>query len=60
VELLMLTDPELDVVNAISEAWNLFLQLPVEHDDDIEEFRRLIHAAHAKVLCRPARRSLKQ
>lgn len=46
------------VVSALAAVWNAFLLLPVEHADDQDEFRRLIHAAQEKVLCRPARRTI--
>lgn len=52
-----MTEPEQIVVDALAVAWNAFLLLPMEHDDDTDEFRRMIHAAQEKVLARPARRS---
>lgn len=51
-----LTDQERAVVDALAEAWNRYVDLPIEHDDDQDEFRRAIHAANAKVLMRPGRR----
>ena len=50
------TEQEQCVVKALADAWNAFLTLPIEHDDDIPEFRRLIHAAQEKVLARTGRR----
>ena len=55
-----LAEDEAAVVQKLAEAWDLFLALPVEHDDDVDEFRRVIHAAQAKVLMRPGRRQLNQ
>jgi hypothetical protein len=54
-----LTDAETGVVNALTAAWNAYIGLPVEHPDDQREFSFAIHAASAKVLMRPARRSLR-
>jgi hypothetical protein len=51
-----LTDQERAVVDALADAWNRYVELPIEHDDDQDEFRRAIHAANAKVLMRPGRR----
>lgn len=47
---------ERHVLVSLASAWNKFLKLPIEHADDVDEFRRLIHAAQEKVLSRPARR----
>jgi hypothetical protein len=52
------TEDETAVVLALAEAWNLFLKLPAEHNDDTTEFRHAIHAAQDKVLARAARREL--
>lgn len=51
-----LTDDERAVIDALAEAWNRYVTLPIEHDDDQDEFRRAIHAANAKVMMRPGRR----
>jgi hypothetical protein len=55
----LLTDEEGDVVNALAQAWNRFVELPVEHPDDLSEFRSGIHRLQEKVLARPARRQLR-
>jgi hypothetical protein len=55
-----LSEMEADVLRSLVDAWNAFLCLPIEHDDDVQEFRRMIHAAQEKVLCRPARRGLRK
>lgn len=51
-----LTEDERAVVDALAAAWNRYVALPIEHQDDQDEFRRAIHAANAKVLMRPGRR----
>lgn len=53
-----MTEEEKAVVMALAEAWNLFLALPREHPDEVDEFRRAIHAAQDKVGARPAWRAL--
>lgn len=54
----MLKPQEAAVAHALADAWNAFLKLPVEHNDDIDEFRRAIHAAQNIVLSRPGRREI--
>ncbi len=56
----MLTADEKRVVLMLAEAWNAFLVLPVQHSDDTDEFRRFIHGAQDKVLCRPARKTMNE
>lgn len=51
-------DAERATLQHLVNAWNSFLALSVEHNDDIDEFRRIIHAAQEKVLARPARRQI--
>lgn len=51
-----MTQKENLVVTMLAEAWNEFLLLPVEHNDDQTEFRYAIHAAQAIVLSRSGRR----
>lgn len=55
-----MTEAELVVTEALAVAWNAFLTLPVEHEDDCDEFRRIIHAAQEKILCRSARRQINE
>jgi hypothetical protein len=50
-----LSADEKTVIDCLVLAWNAFLKLPVEHDDDVAEFRSSIHRLQEKVLCRPAR-----
>lgn len=52
------TAQESATVMALAEAWNAFLRLPIEHQDDQTEFRQLIHAAQDKVLARAGRRQM--
>lgn len=49
-----LTKKEIMVLNALGQAWNLFLDLPIVHNDDYDEFRHTIHAAQALIQARPA------
>ncbi|WP_084581771.1 hypothetical protein [Sphingomonas azotifigens] len=53
-----LTVQERAVVDLLAAAWNAFLSLPEQHNDDVHEFRRIIHAGQEKVLARPAVRAL--
>lgn len=53
-----LTENETLVVLQLGKVWNMFLELPEEHADDVAEFRAMIHRAQEKVLCRPGRREL--
>lgn len=47
---------ECAVLDALADAWNRFMELPVVHADDQEEFKRAIHAAQCIVAYRVARR----
>lgn len=53
-----LTDMEKQAVRKVTEAWNAFAALPVEHNDDTAEVRALVHAINAKILMRPGRREM--
>lgn len=53
-----MTEQEKIVMDRLVEAWNAFVALPVEHDDDILEFRHGIHRLQEKVMARPVRRAL--
>lgn len=50
-----LTQPEQDVLDNLVKAWNSFMELPIQHGDDITEFRHGIHRLQEKVLSRPTR-----
>jgi len=53
-----LTIQEKRVVEALATAWNEFLKLPIDHQDDITEFRHGIHRLQEKVLAMPGRREI--
>ncbi len=53
-----LTPAERRVVDRLVEAWNAFVELPREHNDDVTEFRHGIHRLQEKVMCRPIRRTI--
>ena len=46
------TDDELAALNALTEAWNRFCTLPVQHPDDAQEFKASIRAAQRILLTR--------
>lgn len=54
----MMNPDEQGVLDALVKAWNLFVQLPIEHPDDQLEFRQAIHAAQTLLLARPTRREM--
>lgn len=51
---LFMTEAEASVVDALAEAWNQFIRLPVLHGDDVAEFRAGIHRLQEKVAARQA------
>lgn len=53
-----LTDDERAIAILLGKAWDAFLRLPVEHGDDLTEFRHAIHRAQDMVLARPGRRQI--
>lgn len=53
-----LTSAERFVINRLVDAWNAFVELPREHNDDVTEFRHGIHRLQEKVMCRPIRRPI--
>lgn len=48
-----LTGGESTSLKLLAQAWDEFVQLPAAHPDDVEEFRRAIHAAQNIILARP-------
>jgi MoxR-like ATPase len=54
-----MTAGESAAFNHLVSAWNEFVLLPVEHPDDLTEFRQGIHALQHMLLARPARRALR-
>lgn len=54
----MMTPAERAVLARLIEAWNAFIELPIEHGDDVNDFRYGLHVLERQVLARPARRLL--
>lgn len=52
-----LTSDEANVVRLLADVWNTFMDLPVEHAMDRDEFCRAVHVLQEKVLARPGRRA---
>lgn len=52
------TDQEARVTGMLADVWNAFLDLPVEHSDDTDSFRKGIHDLQGLVLKRAGRRAL--
>jgi hypothetical protein len=50
------TPEEHEVMELISEAWNKFQKLPVQHYRDKTEFLSAIHAAQHIIMIRPVMR----
>ena len=55
----LLTPEEQRVLDALVEAWNLFMGLPYYHPDDRGEFRMHLHALQYLILMRPAYAALR-
>lgn len=53
-----MTQEEREVFDRLVDAWNAFTRLPVEHDDDNDEFRHGIHALQRQIMARPTRRKM--
>lgn len=53
----MLNEAEGRVIQHLADAWNAYLELPVDHQDAQGEFRHGIHALQAIVFARPAVRA---
>jgi len=51
-----LTPEESACLGLLSQAWNVFVSLPIAHPDDHAEFRAAIHAAQNILAYRVARR----
>lgn len=54
-----MTDQEKQILEKLADAWNLFLELPNEHGDDLNEFRHHIHILQRQIMSRPTRRTMK-
>jgi hypothetical protein len=55
-----MTPNEHEVIGHLVNAWNVFVSLPVEHPDDVSEFRRSLHHLQALILMRPERRTMNE
>lgn len=53
-----LTLDERALLSDIAVAWNRFLSLPRQHQDETDEFRHAIHALQVMVMARPVERAL--
>jgi len=53
-----MTDQELKVLALTKEAWNEFIQLSVQHQDDHNDFRFHIHALQNMILAREGVRKI--
>lgn len=51
-----MTKQEQKVLDKLTEAWNAFLVLPNQHNDDATEFRHALHQLQYLILSRPERR----
>lgn len=54
-----LTADEKLAIEKSAELWNIVVRLPIEHAEDQDEFRHMIHNLQDKILARPTRRKLK-
>jgi len=52
----MLTDAELDLVMQMNDLYLQYLELPVQHKDDKDEFVEALHRLQHLVMVRSARR----
>ncbi|SFG08380.1 hypothetical protein SAMN05518801_10732 [Novosphingobium sp. CF614] len=55
-----LTMLEKHALELSAELWNAFMALPVQHVDDIAEFRHKLHDLQRIVLSRPAHRTMQE
>lgn len=54
-----LTPEERKAMLHLVEVWNNFVKLPIQHNDDISEFRHGIHRLQHLLMIRPTRRNYK-
>lgn len=52
----MFISEEKSIINHLVNAWNIYVKLPKQHPDDIDEFRRSIHSAQQLIAIRGVRR----
>jgi hypothetical protein len=50
-----MTQQEQDVMNHLVRAWQIYVNLPRQHDDDVTEFRHALHRLQHLLLVRQAR-----
>lgn len=53
----MIDPREIEILEHLAAAWSLWLDLPDRHPDDLEEFRRGLHALQMLVAYRVACRA---
>lgn len=53
-----ITSEEGKILDLMAEAWNLFLELPREHIEEVADFRRHLHDLQRVVLSRPTGRQV--
>jgi hypothetical protein len=54
----MLTKQELQCLNNLVDAWNVFMLLPELHPSDMSEFSQAIHVAQNIIMARPVQQTL--
>jgi hypothetical protein len=52
------THDEIDAISMTISLWNLFLRLPIQHPDHVDEFRHAIHELQRIIMVRPIERIL--
>ncbi len=52
----MLTEEEIDLLMVMNELYAKFVELPVQHDNDKNEFVEALHRLEHLVMIRPSRR----
>lgn len=51
---------EENIVKDLGEIWSAFLRLPVQHSDDIRDFRDGVHVLQRIIMSRPVQRELNE
>ena len=51
-----LNDNENEVMDSLVQAWNAYVALPIQHTDDIDEFRSSLHRLQHLLMIREIRR----
>ncbi len=52
-----MNEKEKEIMDNLANAWNIFISLPLEHPDEVNEFRYKIHDIQRMVLIRQYRRT---